>query len=325
MAPNLSSSQHVLIRDMILEGSFRDAEVAEAASCSTRTVKTIRANLSRFGSTTAPYARLGRRARLTAPMVDALCEHLEEKPDLYLEEMVVFVCDEFGVLVAPSTISRALTSRRWSRKATRRVAQGRNADLRDSYLYDLTSFSSFHLVYIDESGCDRRIGFRRSGWSRLGVTPVQITHFHRGERYQILPAYHQDGVLSVEVFQGTTDATRFRDFVARLLPLCGRWPEPRSVLVMDNASFHRTPEIKEMCDAAGVKLLYLPPYSPDLNPIEEFFAELKAFIKKTWHRYEDDPDKTFYHFLEDCVYEVGSREESARGHFRHAGVIIEET
>jgi len=45
-----------------------------------------------------------------------------------------------------------------------------------------------------------------------------------------------------------------------------------------------------MCVEAGVKLLYLSPYSPDLNPIEEFFAELKAFIRRNWQTYEENPD-----------------------------------
>jgi transposase len=49
---------------------------------------------------------------------------------------------------------------------------------------------------------------------------------------------------------------------------------------MDNASFYRTEWVEQLCDEARVKLMYLPPYSPDLNPIEEFFAKLKAFIKK---------------------------------------------
>jgi transposase len=53
------------------------------------------------------------------------------------------------------------------------------------------------------------------------------------------------------------------------------------VLVMDNASFHHTKRIEQMCADAGVKLMYLPPYSPDLNLIEEFFSELKAFIKRS--------------------------------------------
>ena len=80
-------------------------------------------------------------------------------------------------------------------------------------------------------------------------------------------------------FQGSTDSDVFEDFIEQLLPHCGRWPEPESVLVMDNASFHRTERIEQMCADAGVKLVYLAPYSPDLNPIEEFFAELKKLIK----------------------------------------------
>jgi transposase len=77
-----------------------------------------------------------------------------------------------------------------------------------------------------------------------------------------------------------------------------RWPEPKSVLIMDNTSFHHSERIVQMCLNAGVKLLYLPPYSRDLNPIEEFFAELKTFIKKRWHEYEDNLYQDFSMFLE---------------------------
>jgi transposase len=79
-----------------------------------------------------------------------------------------------------------------------------------------------------------------------------------------------------------------------------------------------------MCRDASVKLVYLPPYSPDLNPIEEFFAELKAFIKRNWHIYEENLEQGFNSFLEWCIDVVGSKKTSARGHFRHAGLIIEE-
>lgn len=93
---------------------------------------------------------------------------------------------------------------------------------------------------------------------------------------------------------------------------------------MDNASFHRSPEIDALCARAGVKLVYLPPYSPDFNPVEEFFAELKAFIKKHWVVFETNPEYGFETFLEWYVDEVGGRKASARGHFRHAGVTIQE-
>lgn len=82
--------------------------------------------------------------------------------------------------------------------------------------------------------------------------------------------------------------------------------------------------VKQLCSSAGVKLLYLPPYSPDLNPIEEFFAELKTFIKRNWQSFEDLPEQGFGTFLEWCVDTVGARERSAEGHVRHTGLCIEQ-
>lgn len=68
----------------------------------------------------------------------------------------------------------------------------------------------------------------------------------------------------------------------------------------------------------------LPPYSPDLNPIEELFAELKAFVKRRWLVYEENPGQETDNFLEWCVDIVGAREKNAEGLFRHAGWNIEE-
>ena len=96
---------------------------------------------------------------------------------------------------------------------------------------------STQLLFVDESGCNKHDGFRRTAWSPLGVTPLQIAQFSRGDRYQILPAYTVDGILDSCIFHGSTDSVVFEDFIERLLPKCGRWPEPYSVLVMDNASF----------------------------------------------------------------------------------------
>ncbi|THC88362.1 hypothetical protein EYZ11_012193 [Aspergillus tanneri] len=324
MAPNLAASQHELIRDMILSRSLTTAQMADVAGCSERSIRYIRSNLRLFGSVKAPPNKAGRPRTVTPPMLDALREHLLAKPDLYLDEMAVFLWDEFDTLVTTASIRRALISVGWSKKAARRIAQERNADLRDYYLHSLSDFRSYRLVYVDESGCDKRIGFRRTAWSPVGVTPVQISRFHREQRYQILPAYAQDGVILARVFQGSTDASIFEDFVEQLLHHCGRWPEPKSVLIMDNASFHHTERLEQMCSDAGVKLMYLPPYSPDLNPIEEMFAELKAFIKRNWKVYEEDPEQGFDAFLEWCIDVVGARTQSAEGHFRHAGSTVEE-
>lgn len=324
MAPNLAPAQHDLIYDMNVDGSLKVRDMAHVAGCSERSIKAIRSNIRHFGRSMAPPNGGGRPRALSSRMLEVLCEHLLEKPELYLEEMAVFLWDEFDVLVSTSSISRSLKSINWSKKAARRIAKERNADLRDFYLHNLTDFRSYHLIYVDESGCDKLIGFRKTGWSPSGVTPVQIAKLHRGRRYQILPAYTQDGILLSRVFQGSTEGEIFEDFIEELLSHSGRWPEPKSVIVMDNASFHRTERVERLCREAGVKLMYLPPYSPDLNPIEEFFAELKAFVKKNWGTFADSPEQGFDVFLEWCIDVVGARKSSAHGHFRHAGLTIEE-
>lgn len=167
MAPNLAASQHGLIRDMIISRSLTTARMADVAGCSTRSIKAIRSNLRYFGNTRAPSNGCGRRRSVTPPMLDALCEHLIERPDQYLDEMMVFLWDEFEVLLTTSSISPTLASTGWSKKAARRVAREKNPDLRDFYLHNLSAFRSYHLIYVDESGYDRRVGFRRTGWSPL--------------------------------------------------------------------------------------------------------------------------------------------------------------
>ena len=64
------------------------------------------------------------------------------------------------------------------------------------------------------------------------------------------------------------------------MPLCSPFPGPMSVLVMDNARIHHGDEILELADRYGVRIEYLPPYSPDLNPIEEAFSQIKSFIRR---------------------------------------------
>ena len=321
MAPHLAESQHVIIGDMIASKvPFKAQQIANVAGCRRRAIYRRRSKRLPKASPNP----VGRPRSIPPLILDSLYEHLLENPWLYLEEMVLFIWDKFKVQVTTHSIGRALKSIRWSKKQMRRIAQGRNADLRDLYTHNTSGFHSYQYVFVDESGCDKRIGYRRTGWAPLGVTPVQIARFQREQRFQILPAYTQDGILFARVFQGTTNAALFEEYIEQLLPFCNPFPGRRSVLVLDNASIHHTARIKQMCSDAGVKLVYLPPYSPDFNPIEEFFAELKAFIKRNWQRYEEHLNQGFASFLRWCIDVVGGNRQSARGHFRHAGIIIEE-
>lgn len=258
MALSLKPPQLELIHHMIQSNLLTTSQMAYAADCSKQSIIHIRSNLQVFGNVRAPQNGVGRPRRITPSMLEDLCEHLMEKPTLYQDEMALFLWDEFGKDVTIQSISRALASVGWSKKAARQIAKEWNENLRDFYLHNLSAFRSYHLVFVDESGCDKRAGFQRTGWSPLGVTPVQISKFHRNKRYQILPVYAQDGIVLRRVIQGSTDGDVFKDFIKRLLQHCNQWPEPMSVLIMDNASFHHMVKIQQLCSDSGVKLIYHP-------------------------------------------------------------------
>ncbi|KAM0703884.1 hypothetical protein Q7P35_008890 [Cladosporium inversicolor] len=207
------------MHDMIQSASLSDKEIASVVNCSTRTVRSARANHRVFGSVTAPNNVRGRHSAIPPHVLAALLDHLLNKPDLYLDEMAEFVWEQYEVAASVASVQRALTACKWTKKKNRRVARERDPALRDAY----------------ESGCDTLAGIRRTGWAPRGTPAVQVAGFHREKRHQILPAYTQNGVIHTQIFQGSTDAEVFEDFVKELLPLCGRWPEPNSVLVMDNA------------------------------------------------------------------------------------------
>lgn len=95
--------------------------------------------------------------------------------------------------------------------------------------------------------------------------------FKRSKRWSVLPAYTVDGYIAWDVIHGSVTEEILNDFVRhKVLPQCTPTVlgDPRSVIVVDNASIHHNQELQDMCDIAGVILAYLPPYSPDYNPIE---------------------------------------------------------
>lgn len=142
-------------------------------------------------------------------MEEALLELLDEYPDFYLDELQEFLWVEYELQVSLSTVSRTLKSCGWSTKIPRRRAGEQCQELRNAYFHDISSYDSEQIVCLDQSGCDRRVGFRRTAWSPRGLTPVMVTKFHRGQRYQILPAYSQNGILLARVFQEATNGEIF--------------------------------------------------------------------------------------------------------------------
>jgi transposase len=138
-------------------------------------------------------------------------------------------------------------------------------------------------VFIDETWATtamaRRYGRARRGARVLGAVP----HGH-WKTTTLVAALRAEGLTAPCVFDGAINGTRFLAYVAQALAPTLR---PGDIVVMDNLGAHKVKGVRQAIEAAGAELLYLPPYSPDLNPIEQAFAKLKTLLQSAAARTVD--------------------------------------
>ncbi len=128
-----------------------------------------------------------------------------------------------------------------------------------------------NVVYFDESGFEKH-SYRKHGWTRPGQKIFASVPGKREKRTNLLMAQRNGEWLAPETFEGSCDAVRVNEWLEnKLLPLLTK----PSIIVFDNASFHKKKQIAAMCKKKGHTPLPLPPYSPDFNPIENSFGGLK--------------------------------------------------
>jgi putative transposase len=126
-------------------------------------------------------------------------------------------------------------------------------------------------VYLDESGFAANAQ-RAYGYAPIGVRVYGKISAHSRPRTSLLAARDTTGLIAPILFEGSCNAALFNHWLAEHLTSD---LTDNDVVIMDNATFHKTAETRRIIEYAGATLLYLPPYSPDLNPIEHDFAALK--------------------------------------------------
>ena len=132
------------------------------------------------------------------------------------------------------------------------------------------------VFYLDECGVDHRL-YREYGRSLRGERIYQEVCGRRRERTSIIAASRKNKLVAPLVFQGSCNTGVVDVYFAEvLLPVL----PPGSVIVLDNARFHQSPTTQKLVEAAGCRLMFLPPYSPDLNPIEHLWAALKTRLRQ---------------------------------------------
>lgn len=197
------------------------------------------------------------------------------------------------------------------------IAQERDEEVRGLWRWLASRFDARRLVFVDECGTHTSMTRLRSrapkGERAYGKVPR-----NRGKNQTLIAAITLEGAMderAAVTIEGATDALVFEGYVEHFLaPTLAEG----QVVVMDKLSAHRTEKVRELIEARGAELVFLPSYSPDLNPIEEAFSKIKGILRKVGARTRE----ALVEAMAEALLAVTP--EDAMGWFRHCGYNVED-
>lgn len=164
-------------------------------------------------------------------------------------------------------------------------------------------------MFVDECGTNTALA-PLYAWSRRGERARAEAPRNRGKNVTLLASMSTEGMGPCLAVEGATTREVFEAYLERVL---APTLSPGQVVVMDNLSAHKGGRVKEIVEGAGCELLYLPPYSPDLNPIEQAFSKVKGLLRRAEARTREALIEAMGRALDAVTV------QDARGFFGHCG------
>ena len=204
-------------------------------------------------------------------------------PALQLHEICNKVEEITGVVVSAPTVCRLLSRNGITHKKIRQVALQRCSNMRAQFIAKISFYPVHQLVWVDETRYNVKDHTRQFGYALKGETPVYHHLLVRGRRVSAITAMSIDGIETYDLTTSTVNGEKFLNFlrgtlIPEMMPYDGT--NPKSVLIIDNCVIHHTQEVADYLQSVGILVIFLPPYSQDLNPIEAAFSFVKYYLKE---------------------------------------------
>ncbi|XP_031565977.1 uncharacterized protein LOC116301108 [Actinia tenebrosa] len=262
--------------------------------------------------------RGGRPRMLDAHDILLVKSIIDQYPEAYEDEISEWLRHVTGKHISVPSISRHLRQIGFSRRKLNVIARQRDERNRAEYRHRVSAFIRNQLLFVDESAKDSRTFQRRYARDLVGTGRISIKgNFTRGSRYSVLAAISVDGVIASHVIDGAYDREQYEfAFLQFILPHIGRFSrqEANSVIIMDNCIIHYSDVVTNAVRNKGGIIMFLPPYSPDFNPIEDCFNFCKKWLQRNQEVCYGYPKRCFeialnqvtqaqsIGFFEDCGY-----------------------
>ena len=224
----------------------------------------------------------GRKPKTTPEMAQLVKDHLTQTRTATLSSAQQFMRGR-GVDLGTSSIWRLAHMASISFKRTafkpELVLTERIIEARFVYAMMVNEIADDELLFLDETGFNLHIGVTRS-WSEVGQTPVVVVPANKGQNVSALVCISTRGVVSIDIKDGAYDSVEFVAFLTELAWQNQGLLRGDVTLVMDNARIHHAVDVTQFLNENRIRHIFLPPYSPELNPIELLFGAVKAEYRK---------------------------------------------
>ncbi|WP_432715832.1 IS630 family transposase [Xanthobacter autotrophicus] len=264
-------------------GGMSHRAAAEAFAVSPASVSRWRQLSRETGEPRAKDAGGDNRSHHVEAHKDLILSLLEKTPDLTIEELRHLLAEQ-GIGVGYGTVRRFFACHAITpQKKTAHAAEQDRADVlkqRRAWFEAQLDLDPDRLVFIDETWASTNMA-RRHGRCRRGQRLRALVPHGHWKTTTFIARLRCTGMVAPMVLDGPINRIAFEAYVQQVLV-----PElsPGDIVVMDNLGSHKGPAVRQMIEAAGAGLLFLPPYSPDFNPIENAFSKLKAHLRKAAER-----------------------------------------
>ncbi|HEX9159349.1 MAG TPA: IS630 family transposase [Rhizomicrobium sp.] len=227
----------------------------------------------------AAYRVGGRRGYAVAAEREWLLKRIAEKPDLTLRALLAELKDR-GMAVSYYALWHFLQHEGISFKKSLHASEQDRADVRrrrERWKAWQSKFDPTRLVFIDETWAKTNMT-RRYGYCAKGERLVAKAPFGKWRTLTFLAALRSERLDAPCVIDGPINGRSFLAYVEQVLVPTLRHGD---IVIMDNLGSHKGQTVRKAIRSVGAKLFFLPPYSPDLNPIEQVFSKLKTLLRKT--------------------------------------------
>ena len=186
-----------------------------------------------------------------------------------------------GINVSQAVICQTVKKMGLTRQRLKSIVVRRSDEERAKVMVQVQCIPASCFVWVDETRSDLRDSHRKTGYGLRGIPSVSFQLRIRSTRISAVSCITTDGVEDLYLTEGTVNGDGFMEFVQQcLLPILKPFngQNAKSIVLLDNASIHHVEKVQEGVNGVGALLWFFPPYSPDLNPIEECFSKVKKFL-----------------------------------------------